>query len=643
MRDFYEVLGIGRDASPDEVKKAYRKLVRQYHPDVNQSPEAEEKLKEVRAAYKEYLSQTQPGMLMVMDEEMDDSDTSFDPAQFFHGNKGKGSSTYEEEIHVDPFEQEESAETMGDSSTGEPAGSWDWEKGEKHRKAESQAESTETFPWGEPVWTKSDGARDNVTPFKDRDIPEEEGSPKRRWGFWTVTFFLLLAIFSGWGAYQWLFPPDQLILTDGQREWKLNLDDVGYDGNNPQTIDRLQLNQWLKQVRAQVDKPAQDAKMPRLGDPIQPAKPGKVMDVTLIQEKWVPQVARIANKPQRIPMKADRPNVTETDLKQVGQKKISSYTTYFSSDNAPRVHNIRLSAQALDKRVVNPDEVFSFNKIVGKRSTAKGYQKVDRLVVGEYSDGVGDGVSQTASTLFNSVDEAGLKVVSRYAYSKQTTFVPAKRDAAVGWKTPDFQFRNTLKEPILIQAEMGDRSLTVTIYSTPEAQPVTKQIPAAPQDVKEEAGDSSGATDEQSPEPVDHGDTGAGSLSGSTGGSSSSGTAGGEETSGSSTGGDTTGSSTGSDKPDEQTSGGSTSTTDGSTGSTSDSGSTTDGSTGSGSTTGDPSGTGDTTGSDQTSGDGSSTGDTTTGGSTADSASSDTGTADATQGDTTGTANIYWI
>lgn len=57
-RDYYDVLGVSRDASDDEIKKAFRKLSKKYHPDLNKAPDAEQKFKEVNEAY-EALSDPQ--------------------------------------------------------------------------------------------------------------------------------------------------------------------------------------------------------------------------------------------------------------------------------------------------------------------------------------------------------------------------------------------------------------------------------------------------------------------------------------------------------------------------------------------------------------------------------------------------------
>lgn len=57
-RDYYDVLGLSKGASEDEIKKAYRKLAKQYHPDINKSPDAEAKFKEINEAY-EVLSDSQ--------------------------------------------------------------------------------------------------------------------------------------------------------------------------------------------------------------------------------------------------------------------------------------------------------------------------------------------------------------------------------------------------------------------------------------------------------------------------------------------------------------------------------------------------------------------------------------------------------
>ena len=51
FKDYYEIMGVARDASPDEIKRAYRRLARKYHPDVSKEKDAEARFKEVGEAY----------------------------------------------------------------------------------------------------------------------------------------------------------------------------------------------------------------------------------------------------------------------------------------------------------------------------------------------------------------------------------------------------------------------------------------------------------------------------------------------------------------------------------------------------------------------------------------------------------------
>src|SRR6266545_357832 len=78
-QDYYEVLGIPRDAGQDDIKKAFRKLARQFHPDVNKEPAAEAKFKEINEAY-EILS----------DDQKRAAYDRYGHAAFRNGNGGSG-------------------------------------------------------------------------------------------------------------------------------------------------------------------------------------------------------------------------------------------------------------------------------------------------------------------------------------------------------------------------------------------------------------------------------------------------------------------------------------------------------------------------------------------------------------------------
>lgn len=174
-----------------------------------------------------------------------------------------------------------------------------------------------------------------------------------------------------------------------------------------------------------------------------------------------------------IPIQQILPRVDRQLLKQLSEKQIGSYTTYFNTTNKNRVTNISLSARSIHNYVVFPGEIFSFNKVVGMRTREKGYKEAPVIVRGEISEGVGGGICQVSSTLFNAVDRAGLHIVQRYSHSRQVPYVPPGRDATVSWAGPDFKFQNKYAYPILIRtySQVGRVSISVHSFNEIEYDP----------------------------------------------------------------------------------------------------------------------------------------------------------------------------
>jgi vancomycin resistance protein YoaR len=174
------------------------------------------------------------------------------------------------------------------------------------------------------------------------------------------------------------------------------------------------------------------------------------------------------------------PRVDTELLAHIKTQQIGQYITYFNSNNKSRSNNIELAAEALDSHVVFPGETFSFNRVVGKRTVEKGYMRAPIIVRGELSEGIGGGICQVSSTLFNAVDRAGLKIVQRYSHSKRVPYVPSGRDATVSWYGPDFQFQNQYNQPILIRAKKYGGSMMVKLYSSDVINMKKRKVPNAP-------------------------------------------------------------------------------------------------------------------------------------------------------------------
>lgn len=163
------------------------------------------------------------------------------------------------------------------------------------------------------------------------------------------------------------------------------------------------------------------------------------------------------------------------DLEHLTDVMVASFTTYFDPSILGRNKNIELSAKALQNVIVGVGDHFSFNTTVGPRTEERGYQPALEIVNGEFVMGIGGGICQTSSTLFNTVDQLKVELVERHHHSKSVGYVPKGRDATVSYGTLDFRFQNTSGIPFVITTKVEKDSITIEIRTTKEFEMLLKK------------------------------------------------------------------------------------------------------------------------------------------------------------------------
>lgn len=171
----------------------------------------------------------------------------------------------------------------------------------------------------------------------------------------------------------------------------------------------------------------------------------------------------------KIPAKITYPEVTASYLEdKYVNKIIAKYTTSFAGSSADRITNIALAASKIDGYVLNPGKRFSYNQVVGPRTAAAGFKNAHVYVGTKVVDGIGGGICQVSSTLYNAVVLADLKTVTRVNHSIPVSYVPLGRDATVSYGTIDYVFENNKPYPVSIKAKTEGNTLTVSIVGTSE-------------------------------------------------------------------------------------------------------------------------------------------------------------------------------
>jgi vancomycin resistance protein YoaR len=181
-----------------------------------------------------------------------------------------------------------------------------------------------------------------------------------------------------------------------------------------------------------------------------------------------------------LPTTVTQPELTTKEAKALGVREVmSTFTTTFNAGDVPRVHNISLIAAAVHGSLVRPGQVFSMNAATGQRTAAKGYRTAHVIQNGEIVDGLGGGVCQAGTTMFNAAFFAGLPVIERRNHSLHISHYPMGRDATLDWPGTDLKFRNDSPYGIYITSRATPSTLTFTFWSTSRGYKVTSSTSAA--------------------------------------------------------------------------------------------------------------------------------------------------------------------
>lgn len=200
---------------------------------------------------------------------------------------------------------------------------------------------------------------------------------------------------------------------------------------------------------------------------VAPAEPGRVLDrratARALERALVADGARTADLVVRV----TQPERSTTEAKAMGiSGVVGSYTTSYGGTPG-RLHNVQLVADLIDGTLVAPGATFSFNETTGERNAERGFQEAPVIINGELQNGIGGGVCQVSTTVFNAAYEAGLRIEERTNHGLYISHYPTGRDATVNYPDLDLRFTNDTEKWLLVRTFVNAGSLTVNLYGTP--------------------------------------------------------------------------------------------------------------------------------------------------------------------------------
>jgi vancomycin resistance protein YoaR len=228
---------------------------------------------------------------------------------------------------------------------------------------------------------------------------------------------------------------------------------------------------FFARLERQVDTPARDAQFVVSSGGsvhVSPAQPGLTLDVPRSASAILAAATRPTNRVAKLVLSTSQPKRSTAQAQAMGITGIvGSYETLYGGD-ANRIHNVQLVARLVDNKLIAPGATFSFNGTTGERSAEKGFLEAPVIINGELQTGLGGGVCQVSTTVFNAAYEAGLRITARTNHALYISHYPLGRDATVNYPDTDLKFVNDTPHWLLLRTYVGSSSLSVVLYGAPQ-------------------------------------------------------------------------------------------------------------------------------------------------------------------------------
>jgi vancomycin resistance protein YoaR len=268
-----------------------------------------------------------------------------------------------------------------------------------------------------------------------------------------------------------------LHLTLGKTRWRLRpariarLLELPADGRRELRIGGPGASRWFGALARSVDRlPVNaDFAITKSGIRVIPDRDGYALDVPTSAKKLL-RAALVSDPELRTAKLVAEPAHAELTTKEAEAMRIrglvAAYTTFYGGD-ANRIHNVQLVSHLVDGHLIAPGDTFSFNETTGERTADKGFLEAPVIINGELQTGLGGGVCQVSTTVFNAAYEAGLPIAERTNHALYISHYPQGRDATVNYPDVDLKFINDTGHWLLLRTWVGSSSLTVALYGTP--------------------------------------------------------------------------------------------------------------------------------------------------------------------------------